>query len=184
MATLSYPPSFSPQRQGAHESSCHHLNISFRGIVMMNKMQDILEKIMRPCSLAVALSLGLFLSFPAILGAQQTTAALVGNVTDPTGATVGGATVTATNTGTNLVRTTKTEADGKYSIPSLAPGPYTLTVEMAGFETGKVSGIILDASQTGRQDFKLDIGQVTNTVTVEASTAAAQLQTENGAVGE
>jgi hypothetical protein len=134
------------------------------------------------CSRA-SLLLCLFLSVP-MCTAQQTTATMVGNVTDSTGAAVVGATVTARNTGTNTLRTTKTEGDGKYSIPSLAPGPYSLTVETAGFTTGKIDGIVLDASQVARQDFKLSVGQVTNTVTVEASAAAAQLQTENGAVGE
>jgi hypothetical protein len=118
-----------------------------------------------------------------IAPAQQTTATIVGNVIDSTGATVVGATVTVTNTGTNTTRTTTTDNDGKYSVPSLTPGPYTLAIEMTGFEKRQVSGIVLDASQTSRQDFTLAVGQVTNTITVQASTAAAQLQTENGAVG-
>jgi hypothetical protein len=151
---------------------------------MTNDMQDFVASFMRGCRSRIALLFCVFLSLPIFLGAQQTTATLVGNVTDSTDAAVANATVTATNTGTNTIRITKTESDGKYSIPSLAPGTYTLTVENSGFATGKVSGIVLDASQTGRQDFKLAVGLVTNTVTVEASTAAAQLQTENGAVGE
>jgi len=149
---------------------------------MTKIMQDRLADFSR--SLGTALLLCLCLGLPLSLGAQQTTATLVGNVTDPSGAAVVGATLTATNTGTNTVRTTKTDNDGKYSIPSLAPGPYALTAEAAGFASGKISGIVLDASQTGRQDFALAIGAVTNTVNVEASSAAAQLQTENGAVGE
>ena len=115
--------------------------------------------------------------------AQQTTATIVGNVIDPSGAAVVGATVTVTNTGTSAARTAVTEDDGKYSFPSLAPGPYALSVEMAGFRKQQISGIVLDASQTARQDFALVVGEVTNTVNVEASSAAAQLQTENGSVG-
>lgn len=115
--------------------------------------------------------------------AQQTTATIVGNVVDSTGAAVSGATVTVTNTGTNTTRTTATDNDGKYSIPSLTPGPYALAIEMAGFRKQQVSGIVLDASQTARQDFALAVGEVTNTITVQASTSAAQLQTENGGVG-
>ncbi len=129
---------------------------------------------------AVLLSAG----FVFMAAAQQTTATIVGNVVDATGAAVVGATVTVTNTGTNATRTTMTEGDGKYSIPSLDPGPYALTVTIAGFQKQQVSGIVLDASQTARQDFKLAVGEVSNTITVEANTAAAQLQTENGAVGE
>jgi hypothetical protein len=131
---------------------------------------------------ALALFLGVLPS--SLAHAQQTTATIVGNVVDATGAAVPNATVTVTNTGTNTSRTTNTEADGKYSLPSLTPGPYKLTVEMKGFQKRQVDNIILDASQTDRQDFTLSVGEVTNTVTVEASTAAAQLQTENGSQGE
>ena len=116
--------------------------------------------------------------------AQQSTATIVGNVTDTTGASIVGAVVTVTNTGTNASRTTKSDDDGKYTVPSLAPGPYKLSISMPSFQQQEVSGIVLDASQTARQDFKLAIGQVTNVIEVQASTATAQLQTENGAVGE
>ena len=126
----------------------------------------------------------LLVGIALIAPAQQTTATIVGNVTDSTGAAVVGATVTVINTGTNAARTTTTESDGKYSLPSLTPGPYRLTVEMGGFQKRQVSNINLDASQTDRQDFTLAVGEVSNTVTVEASTAAAQLQTENGTQGE
>ena len=126
----------------------------------------------------------LLTSFAGMARGQQTTATIVGNVVDSTGAVVAGATVTVTNTGTNATRTTLTEADGKYSLPSLTPGPYALSVEMTGFQQQRIKDIVLDASQTSRQDFKLSVGEVTNTVTVEASTAAAQLQTENGTQGE
>ena len=138
-----------------------------------------------PClSRAGVVALSLIMVQTGASMAQQTTASLVGNVTDSSGAAVAGATVSATNTNTNAIRTTQTESDGKYSIPSLAPGPYAVSVAMTGFATAKLSGIVLDAAQTGRHDFSLALGEVTNTITVEASQAAAQLQTENGAVGE
>ena len=57
-------------------------------------------------------------------------------------------------------------------------------MEISGFESQKATGINLDASQTARQDFKMGIGQVNQTVAVEAGAAAAQLQTETGAVGQ
>lgn len=129
-----------------------------------------------------ALLLCLCISFLA--SAQQTTGTVVGNVVDSTGAAIVGANVTATNTGTNLARSTVTDSDGKYSIPSLTAGTYALSVEMGGFQKQQVKGIVLDASQTARQDFSLAIGEVNNSVTVEASSSAAQLQTENGAVGQ
>ena len=75
--------------------------------------------------------------------AQQTTATIVGNVTDISGASIGGATVTVVNTGTNASRTTTSESDGKYSLPSLTPGTYALSVEKSGFKLEKVTGIVL-----------------------------------------
>lgn len=115
--------------------------------------------------------------------AQQTTATMVGNVVDSTGAVVVGASVKITNKATNTVRMAVTDAVGHYSIPSLPAGEYSLSVEMNSFQGQRIDSIILEASQTARQDFQISAGKVSETVTVETSAAAAQLQTENGAVG-
>ena len=115
--------------------------------------------------------------------AQQTNATIVGNVADSSGAVVVGATVTTTNTETNTVRSTVTDSSGQYTLPSLPSGTYSLSVEMAGFQTQRVQSIVLDASQTARQDFKITAGKVNETIEVDAGAAAALLQTENGAVG-
>ena len=116
--------------------------------------------------------------------AQQTNGTIVGNVTDTTGAVVAAAKVTATQAATNTVRTTVSDSAGEFTLPSLPVGTYSLSVEIAGFESQRAEGIVLDASQTARQDFKMSVGQVNQTVAVEAGAAAAQLQTENGAVGQ
>ena len=116
--------------------------------------------------------------------AQQTTATVVGNVTDSTGAVVVGATVTLTNTSTNTVRTTVTDGSGVYSIPQIPTGTYALSVESKGFQTAKVSSLILETSQVARQDFQLSTGSVTEVITVQGSEAAVALQTETGSVGE
>ncbi len=116
--------------------------------------------------------------------AQQTNATIVGNVTDTTGAVMAGAKVTATEAATNTVRSTVTDNDGGYTIPALPVGTYSLSVEISGFASQRATGIHLDASQTARQDFKMSVGQVSQTVAVEAGAAAAQLQTETGAVGQ
>ena len=126
----------------------------------------------------------LVLSVSIAARAQQTTATIVGNVTDTSGAVVVGAKVTATDTATNTVRTTVTDSAGQYTLPSLPTGSYSLSVEMSGFQSQRAYSIVLDASQTARQDFKMAVGQVSQTVAVEAGAAAAQLQTENGAVGQ
>jgi hypothetical protein len=72
-----------------------------------------------------------------------------------------------------------TDSVGLYSLPSLAPGTYSLSVEMTGFQSQRVDSIILDASQSARQNFHLSVGKVTEVVQVEASAEAALLQTEN-----
>jgi hypothetical protein len=115
--------------------------------------------------------------------AQQTNATIVGNITDTSGAVVVGATVNATNKSTNTVRTTVTDGSGQYSLPSLPPGVYSLSVGLTGFQGQRIESLILQASQTAHQDFNVAIGKVSETITVESGAAAAQLQTENGAVG-
>jgi hypothetical protein len=127
--------------------------------------------------------LALFLCTSLGTPAQQTTATILGNVLDSSGAALVGATVTITNTATNAVRSSVSDSAGQYNIPSLPPGHYTLNAEMKGFQNTRIDAVILQASQTARQDFTLSAGSVTETVTVESSAAAAQLQTENGAVG-
>ena len=73
---------------------------------------------------------------------------ITGRVTDPGGAAVGGAQVTATQEGTGFARSAVTETDGLYVIPSLNPAIYTLTVEAKGFSTAKQIAITLLADQT------------------------------------
>lgn len=154
---------------------------------MQTKSGNISGKLSQQCVIGGALSLLLMVlcffapGMKAI--AQQTNATIVGSVTDATGAVVAGATVKTTNTSTNTVRTTVTDGAGQYSLPSLAPGTYSLNVEMAGFQGQRIDSIILEASQTARQDFKVAAGKVNETITVEGSAASVQLQTENGAVG-
>ena len=117
-------------------------------------------------------------------GGQQTNATIVGIVTDTTDALVVGAEVKVINTSTNTTRTAATDSSGQYSVPALPPGTYSLAVQMKGFQSQRVASIILNASQNARQDFKLSAGTITEAISVEASLATAQLQTENGAVGQ
>ena len=151
----------------------------------MNPINDLSIRLTacRPIFVTLMSLLLFVLSVSIHARAQQTTATIVGNVTDSSGAVVTGATVTITNTATNTVRTTVTDAAGQYSIPSLPAGAYSLTVEAAGFQGQRIASMILEASQTARQDFNVAAGQVSETINVESGAAAAQLQTENGSVG-
>ena len=147
-----------------------------------NRFPGTLAKMRSKCFGIMAL-FALVLTMGITASAQQTTATILGNVVDSTGAAVVGATVKITNKATSAARSTVTDAAGQYSIPALPAGDYSLAVDAAGFQAQRVEAITLQASQTGRQDFKITAGNVTETVTVETGAAVAQLQTENGTLG-
>lgn len=101
----------------------------------------------------------------------QNTARVEGVVHDAAGAAIPGATVTATNTGTNATRTDVTDPGGHYTITALTVGNYKISVELSGFKT-QVTPITLTVGQVATVDFKLELGNVSETMTV---TAAAPL---------
>ncbi|MFL6334342.1 MAG: carboxypeptidase regulatory-like domain-containing protein [Pyrinomonadaceae bacterium] len=98
----------------------------------------------------------------------QGSSTLTGTVTDPNGAVVSGATVTATNVATNVSTTTQTNDSGSYRFPTLPVGTYTVKVEGAGFSTAQIEQVVLTVAQVVTQDVKLAIGAATETVTVVA----------------
>src|SRR5690348_10042654 len=89
---------------------------------------------------------------------QTTTASIAGTVTDPTQAVIPNATVTATNTSTGVVNTTKTDSSGHYAFLSLPVGTYLLTVAQPGFQTSQISEITLRVDQQVTQNITLSIG--------------------------
>ena len=95
----------------------------------------------------------------------QENATLGGSVTDPTGALIPGADVTATNDTTGIASTGVTNAAGEYTF-TLQPGTYTITAEVPGFQTGIESNVALGAGQQVLRDFTLEIGVVATTITV------------------
>ena len=96
------------------------------------------------------------------------TATVLGTVTDPTGSVVPGATITITNTGTNAKRVLQTNSAGSYIAPELQIGPYSVRAEAAGFKAYARTGITLDSNDTVRVDAVLEVGQVSESVTVAA----------------
>ena len=100
------------------------------------------------------------------LFAQVTTATLYGVVRDSSGATVPGATVTATHQGIGLVREIVSEGNGDFAITALPSGRYTLTIQLQGFKTYTNPSLELGAGQTVRQTFTIEIGQLEETITV------------------
>jgi hypothetical protein len=99
----------------------------------------------------------------------QAVGAITGTVTDPSGAVIPGAKVTATRVETRVSQSTVTSGAGTYTIPNLAVGTYTVTAEAGGFKTGIATEITLDVAQQREIGFKLALAGVTSTVEVNAA---------------
>lgn len=108
---------------------------------------------------------------------QETRATLTGRVTDPTGAIVPGAQITATQTDTGTLTRVTTNAAGEYTIPFLIPGPYTVTVAAPGFEKYVHPGLTLQVEQTVTENVKLSVGEATQSVTVRAESPQVDIAT-------
>jgi hypothetical protein len=104
------------------------------------------------------------------------TGTLTGFVSDPTGASIVGAKVTAENTETRFTAEGETNETGRYSIPYLNPGPYELRVAAAGFRAYVRTGIELRAAQSPRIDVTLEVGSLSESVSVTGR--APLLETE------
>ncbi|MBL8232124.1 MAG: TonB-dependent receptor [Bryobacterales bacterium] len=112
-------------------------------------------------------------------------ATLIGRVTDPSGAVLAGAQITATQEATQSTTTTTTSTEGYFALASLPVGRYTVMVELKGFSTEKRSGLLLQVGQTVRSDFELKLGEVTTSVDVSGQLPVVQSETSSvGAVVE
>ncbi len=98
--------------------------------------------------------------------AQANAADLSGKVVDPNGAVVPGATVVAKNSATGISRTVTTDSDGEYQIIALPPGNYELTAEAKTFKKVKISPVTLTVGQSATLQIKLEVGVVTDQVTI------------------
>lgn len=129
---------------------------------------------------AAAFVICLFLCVTAVRA--QETAAIVGTVTDASGAVLPGATITLTNVGTNVSQTSASSATGDYVFPLLQVGTYSVKVEQKGFKSFVAPAITLAAGDRTRVDAKMEVGAVTESVEVSGSVAPA-LQTETSTIG-
>jgi hypothetical protein len=120
----------------------------------------------------------LALSFPAF---AQTVGQVTGLVTDPSGSVIGGASITITNSQTNVARKTTTNSAGNYAFPALPPDVYSVKAEMPGFKGEVREGVELQVEQIARIDFRLEIGAATQTLEVQGG--APLLTTESATVG-
>ncbi len=114
--------------------------------------------------------------------AQGGAASLRGTVTDPSGASVPSAKVTATQVGTGLARTVTADSEGNYLIPQLAPADYVLTVQAQGFTTFSQKGITLLADQSLTNNVRLQLGATTQAVNVQA--AVTQVDTTTATLNQ
>jgi hypothetical protein len=119
----------------------------------------------------------LVLLLPWAGNAQQTTSDILGTVTDNSGAVVASAVVTVENVATNEIRTVPTTTTGDFVVNLLKPGNYRVTIKAAGFKAFINPGIELAAGDRVRVDAHLQIGEATESVTVES--AAPALQTDS-----
>ncbi len=127
---------------------------------------------MRSLTLAVLL-------IAATAAAQQDMGVITGVVSDATGAVIPGAKVTAANRDTNERRTAETAETGAYTIGPLRIGTYEITVEKTGFKKAVWPAVELHAQDRVRADFRLDLGQVAETVTVTAEAPLLQSETSS-----
>src|SRR5271157_1955646 len=110
--------------------------------------------------------LALLVVTAASASAQTFRGIILGTVTDMSGGTVPGATVTIKNVDTGLTRTVTTSDDGNYSAPELPIGNYSVTVEKQGFKTGLISGIKVEVSTERRADVTLQAGDLAQKIEV------------------
>ena len=125
-----------------------------------------------------------FLAVAALpLFAQSNTATILGNVTDSSGASIPGVKVTITNVKTHVARSTVTGESGAFELPLIPVGEYAVAAEMTSFRRAERTGILLDAGQKAKIDFRLQVGEVVESVTVNAGTSLLATQTsERGVV--
>ena len=130
--------------------------------------------------------LGIALLALAILFAGQSAAAqvlygtIVGNVVDPSGNVLVGATVTATETQTGITHQEKTSSSGEFTLRNVQPGVYTLKIDATGFAELTTTSISVGANLIVRADQRLALAGTKETVEVNAS--ATEMQTDSGAI--
>ncbi len=112
----------------------------------------------------------------------QSTATVVGTITDSSGASVAGAKVSAINSDTGFTRTATSGASGVYDLTSVPIGRYTFRATLGGFKESLVHNVVLQVAQEARVDIKLEPGDVASSVVVDA--APSLIQTDASSIGQ
>ncbi|HEX4065748.1 MAG TPA: carboxypeptidase regulatory-like domain-containing protein [Acidobacteriaceae bacterium] len=130
------------------------------------------------CALFAAIAL---LTAPAVWAQTAGEGAIQGTVTDPSGAVVPHATVTATNNATGVAVTRTTTSDGLYQVSPLLPGSYTVSAVASGFRNFQQQNLVVTAMNTATLNIKLSVGSATQQVTVTSAPPA--LDTTDATLG-
>ena len=132
---------------------------------------------------SVVMTLLVFCCLPFVTQAQQAaTATLNGRVTDPAGAVVAKASVTARLKSTGAERKTESNTEGIYVLPNLAPGEYEVTIEASGFKKVLITSFNLQVGQSATRDVTLELGQLTITIDDDFGAGAQLLNTTSSVV--
>lgn len=140
------------------------------------------QSLLRSCILPSLGVLLVFLMFSCVAFAQQGTATVRGTVSDPQDRPVAGTTVNLISVETNLTRTQSTSQEGGYVFTAVHPGLYRVEVEGSGFKKTSVTDVKASVNTPTDINVKLEIGTVTETVNVTASSEAA-LNTQDASMG-
>ena len=120
--------------------------------------------------------------FSAITARAGITGSISGTVSDPSGAVMAGVTVSVTSVATGVRSTTVTDGKGFYRFPALNVDTYDVAVSQAGFRPFLESGVRIDANSAIQIDIPLQLGQLTDTVTVKSNTL--QVETQSTQMGD
>src|SRR6059036_686826 len=129
---------------------------------------------MKKLTIAISLPFFVLLINAPQAAAQRATASVAGDVLDPSRAPVPGARVVIRNLSTGVERTAVSNDAGYYAISALPAGRYSITVSHEGFSTFGVQELVLQVDQQAALNVDLQIGQVTETVSVTGSVAAVE----------
>ena len=130
----------------------------------------------------IVAAVSLWFVFAPVSGLAQTSfGTITGIIRDASGAVLPNVNITATNEQTGLSRQATTDANGAYTVPSLPPAIYTITAELKDFKKGVAAKVNLEVQQTLRRDITLVVGEISQTMEVQAE--APLLQSESSTVG-
>jgi len=150
------------------------------GAVFQEHLEDLASRLVRSVFFPIIVIASVAAICPLMHG--QATGSFSGAVADKSGASIPGATVTATSQTTGLARATKSDDVGHYSIPLLPVGTYTVRVDSTGFQSSESKDLNLDVDQARELNFNLAPASVSSTITVAGNAVA--VETANASLGQ